>query len=172
MKKMKLSAKLKTLLCTLFVLLSITNLQAASFTIVEISRDDNNLVYRLVIDSADESIIDQVRKETYQNKKLINNEVLNPKDLKKGIVLEEQKGFDVLVLRSANFDMVYGGAVEVDTLYSGVTGERRSTYFDLTKHENGWALFYRNRLVKALEIRVNKIPILGVVGIKELIIKY
>lgn len=154
-----------------FVLFSITNLEASTFNIVEITRDDSSLTYRLIVDSEDESIIDQVRKETHLNGKLINNEILNPNELKKGIVLEEQRGFQVLVLRSSNFDMVHGGSVQVDTLYSGVTGERRSTYFDLAKHENGWALFYRNRIVKRLEIRVNRVPILGVVGIKELIIK-
>ncbi len=154
-----------------FVLFSITNLEASTFNIVEITRDDSSLTYRLIVDSEDESIIDQVRKETHLNGKLINNEILNPDELKKGIVLEEQRGFQVLVLRSSNFDMVHGGSVQVDTLYSGVTGERRSTYFDLAKHENGWALFYRNRIVKRLQIRVNRVPILGVVGIKELIIK-
>ena len=117
-----------------FVLFSITNLEASTFNIVEITRDDSSLTYRLIVDSEDESIIDQVRKETHLNGKLINNEILNPNELKKGIVLEEQRGFQVLVLRSSNFDMVHGGSVQVDTLYSGVTGERRSTYFDLAKH--------------------------------------
>lgn len=147
-----------------------TNLFAKSISIVEISRDDADLVYKLVIDSNDETKIDQVRKETYQKGLLVNNEILDQSQLEKGIVLEEQKGFKALILRSANFDEYQGGEVEVDTLFSGITGERKSAYFDLTKYTKGWALFTNGVLVKKLEIKVNKSPLLGVIGIKELVI--
>lgn len=85
-----------------------TNLFAKSISIVEISRDDADLVYKLVIDSNDETKIDQVRKETYQKGLLVNNEILDQSQLEKGIVLEEQKGFKALILRSANFDEYQG----------------------------------------------------------------
>ncbi len=163
---MKASLKILTIISLFYSISSF----AKDFSIVEISRDDADLVYKLVIDSSDEIRIDQVRKETYQKGLLVNNEILDQSQLAKGIVLEEQKGFKALILRSANFDNYQGGEVEVDTLFSGITGERKSAYFDLTKHIKGWALFTNGILVKKLEIKVNKSPLLGVIGIKELVI--
>lgn len=148
-----------------------TQLHAASYELVQISRDDNDLVYKLIIDSDDESIIDQVRKETFQGGILVNNEILNHNELEKGIVLEEQKGFKALVLKSFNFDLVLGGEIEVDTLFSGVTSERKSYYFEIAKSESGWSIFNGSSIVKQLMIKVNKVPLLGVVGIKDLEIK-
>lgn len=163
---MKASLNILMIICLFYS----TSSFAKDLSVVEISRDDADLVYKLVIDSGDEVKIDQVRKETYQKGVLVNNEILDQSQLAKGIVLEEQKGFKALILRSANFDNYQGGEVEVDTLFSGITGERKSAYFDLTKHATGWALFSGSIHVKKLEIKVNKSPLLGVIGIKELVI--
>lgn len=163
---------MKKLIIALALALTFTSQAfARAIQIVEISRDDADLVYKLVIDSSDDVKIDQVRKETYQKGQMVNNEVLDKSQIGKGIILEEQKGFKVLILRSFNYDEYLGGEVEVDTLFSGVTGERRSTYFDLAKYASGWALFHNGRTVTKLEIKVNKSPLLGVIGIKELVIK-
>lgn len=161
---------MKIFALSLALLLSVIshNLHAATVVFAEISRDDSDLVYKLVIDTTDFETMDQVRKETYQKGIKTANEVLNPADLPKGIVLEEQKNFKVVILRSFNFSMTYGGTVTVDTLYSGLTGERREFDFDLEKTNSSWSLFKDNKQVKFFEIKVHRVPIFGVIGIKEL----
>ena len=131
--------------------------------------DDNTEIYKLIVkvDKKTQSL-KEIYKDTYDNGIKINRVVLNPADLstENGVVLEERDGYNVLNLKSDNFDHDRGGIITIDTLYSGFTGERRGYEVQLAKDKTGWKLFSNKKIVTKFHIKVNRSIILGTVGIK------
>lgn len=132
--------------------------------------DDNTEIYKLVVkvDENDQSLR-EIYKDTYLNGVKIRRAILNPEDLttKRGVILEERDGYNVLNLKSYNFDYYRGGLITIDTLFSGLTGERRGYDVELAKDKTGWKLFNKNKIVSNFHIKVNKSVILGTIGIKS-----
>lgn len=133
--------------------------------------DDNAEIYMLVVkvDKKTQSL-KQFYKDTYLDGVKINRTVLNPDDLttESGVVMEERDGYNVLNLKSDNFDYDRGGRITIDTLYNGFTGERRGYDLELAKDKVGWKLFSNKKVVKKLHIKVHKIIMMGTVGIRTL----
>jgi hypothetical protein len=132
--------------------------------------DDNTEIYKLVvkIDKKTQSL-KEIYKDTYSaDGKKINRIILNPEYLTTaaGVILEERDGYNVLNLKSENFDHDRGGRITIDTLYSGFTGERRGYDVELAKDKIGWKLFSGKKVVTKFHIKVNRSIILGIVGIK------
>lgn len=131
--------------------------------------DDNTEIYKLVIkvDKHTQSL-KEIYKDTYVDGVKIKRIILNPEDLTttNGVVLEERDGYNVLNLKSYNFDHERGGRITIDTLFSGFTGERRDYDVELAKDKVGWKLFRNKKVVTKFHIKVNRSIILGVVGIK------
>ena len=136
--------------------------------------DDNNEVYKLVVDADDNTdTLKKLFKDTYLNNKLIKREVLNPLDLKtkNGVILEKRDGHNVLNLKSDNFDYDRGGRIIIDTLYSGVSGDRKSYDLELAKDKTGWKLFKGQKAVSKFHVKVNKVIIVGAIGIKTIVME-
>lgn len=136
--------------------------------------DDNNEVYNLVVnvDEATQSLKD-LYKDTYVDGKKIKRDHLNPDDLKTrdGVILEKRDSYNVLNLKSDNLDFDRGGRITIDTLFNAIKGERRQVDVELAKDKNGWRLFKDNKAVSKFHVRVNKVVILGTVGIKTIIME-
>lgn len=131
--------------------------------------DDNTEIYKLVVkvDKKTQSLV-EIYKDTYANGVKIKRALLNPADLTTdaGVLLEERDGYNVLNLKSYNFDYDRGGVITVDTLFSGVTGERRGYEVELAKDKTGWKLFANRKVVTKFHIKVNRSILFGVIGIK------
>lgn len=136
--------------------------------------DDNQEVYKLIV-SVDNNTqtLQGLRKDTYFNGKIIKRDDLNPLDLKteNGIILEKRGQYNVLSLKSDNFDYDRGGKIIIDTLYNGITGERRTIDLELAKDKANWKLFKKHVAVSKFHVKVNKIIIFGAVGIKTIIME-
>lgn len=160
-----------SLLVTAFLLTS-TTLFASEETIVKISTDESSKIYLLKA-NVDESsqTITQFIKETYENGKRIKRDALDYKKLPSGLSLEERKNRKIIVLKSNNFDNDQGGLVAVDTLFNGIKNERRSYQFELAKTKDSWALIHSKKEIKHIKILTNKSQILGVIGIKNLVME-
>lgn len=136
--------------------------------------DDNNEIYNLVVNSDDQTErLIELYKDTYLNGTKIKRDVLDSEDLKtrEGMILERRDGYNVLNLKSDNFDFDRGGRVIIDTLYNGIKGERRNYELELAKDSTGWKLFKKDSIVTKFHIKVNKVIILGTVGIKTIIME-
>lgn len=132
--------------------------------------DDNTEIYKLVVkvDNKTQSL-KEIYKDTYSaDGKKIKRTVLNPEDLTtyNGVIMEERDGYNVLNLKSDNFDQDRGGRITIDTLYNGFTGERRGYDVELAKDKVGWKLFSGKKIVTKFHIKVNRVIMLGTVGIK------
>ena len=133
--------------------------------------DDNNEIYNLVVLVDDETqSLKELYKDTYVGSVKVQRDLLDPKALstKQGVVLEHRKGYNVLSLKSDNFDYDRGGRITIDTLYSGISGERRGYDVELAKDLTGWKLFSNNKIVSKFHVKVNKKLIIGTIGIKTL----
>lgn len=136
--------------------------------------NDTNEIYNLVVNVDDNT---QTLKGLYQDifvdGRLIKREILDPKDLKtsNGVILEQRNSLNVLNLKSSNFDFDRGGTIIVDALYNALTGERRTIEIELAKDKNTWKLFKNKVAVSLFHIIVNKVIIVGTVGIKTIIMK-
>lgn len=168
-----MNLKVKMTLMALLTSAFMTEAFGKEYLIATINRDDNNKIYKLSIESEDEREIKNFYKTTFQNGKQVNRERLDHKLLEssKGIVLENTKGLDILALKSINFDSFQGGMITIDTLYNGATKERKKYAADFSQSNKGWELRRNNLAVTKITIITNKLPFVGVVGIKNLVMK-
>jgi site-specific DNA-adenine methylase len=162
------------LLALLSIFFSLGNLFAKEETLSITDNDDNNEVYNLVVnvDDATQSL-KNLYKDTFIDGKKIRRDVLNPDNLKTkdGVILEKRDNYNVLNLKSDNLDFDRGGKIIIDTLYNGVTGDRRTVDLDLSKDKNSWKLFKDKKAVSKFHVKVNKVIILGTVGIKTIVME-
>ena len=136
--------------------------------------DDNNEVYTLVVHVDDNTqTLKELFKDTYLNGTKIRRDILNPEDLKakSGVILEKRDNYNVLNLKSDNFDFDRGGRIVIDTLYNGIKGDRRSYDLELAKDKSGWKLFKDQKIVSLFHIKVNRVIIVGTVGIKTIVME-
>ncbi len=162
------------LLALLSIFFSLGNLFAKEETLSITDNDDNNEVYNLVVnvDDATQSL-KNLYKDTFIDGKKIRRDVLNPDNLKTkdGVILEKRDNYNILNLKSDNLDFDRGGKIIIDTLYNGVTGDRRTVDLDLSKDKNSWKLFKDKKAVSKFHVKVNKVIILGTVGIKTIVME-
>ncbi|MGZ3787191.1 MAG: hypothetical protein ACXVLQ_01640 [Bacteriovorax sp.] len=135
-----------------------------------ITNDDNKDVFTFVANADDTGqSLKGFFKDDYVDGKKIEREVLPTKDLSKnGLVLDKRKDLTIINLKSDNFDYQRGGTVTIDTLYNGVTGERKQYEVEIAKDQNGWKLFNKKNVVSKLHIEVNKKAMIGAVGVKNI----
>lgn len=154
-------------MCTSFLS---AKLFATEEILATITNDDNNEVYTFVANSDDSSkSLKAFFKDDYINGKKVEREALSTTDLaKEGVVLDKRGERTVITLKSTNFDYVRGGTIVIDTLYNGVTGERKEYVVELAKDNDDWKLFNGNIAVSKLHIEVNKKAFIGSIGVKNI----
>lgn len=158
---------------TVVMMISVFNVaQAAEKAVATVSSDESKTVYKLVVDSKDGRSIDHFYKDIYEDGKKIRRTELDPQVMMKtGMILEQRDKHIVMKLKSNNFDLEQGGIVIVDTLYSGVSGERKTYEIQLAQDKSGWALFRKGKTIKEIQIQSNRVMVIGTVGIKNLVMK-
>lgn len=160
---------------TILLLISGLILSFSAFAYEEVlsvtDNDDNKEIYKLIVEVDDSTqSLKEIFKDTYVNGAKIKRDVFNPNDLSTnhGLILEQRDGYNILNLKSNNFDYDRGGRIIIDTLYNGITGERRGYDIELAKDKAGWRLFSNKKIVTKFHVKVLKVIIVGTVGIKSL----
>jgi hypothetical protein len=166
----------KTFLFFLFfnLLFSLAGLLAHEEILSVTDNDDNNEVYNLVVEVDDTTQrLKELYKDTYLSGNKIRRDNLNPLELKNpdGMILEKRGEHNVLSLKSDNYDHDRGGTITIDSLYNGISGERRSVDLELSKDKTSWRLFKDHKVVSKFHVKVNRVIIIGVVGIKKIIME-
>lgn len=135
-----------------------------------ITSDENQEVFTFVANTDDTTqTLKAFFKDDYMNGKKTEREVLPTKELtREGVVLDKRGDHTVISLKSHNFDYARGGTVVIDTLYNGVTGERKEYEVELAKDKSGWKLFAGRAAISRLHIEVNKKALIGTVGVKNI----
>jgi hypothetical protein len=74
-----------------------------------------------------------------------------------GIVLYNEKGYDILTIKSADFDVAKGGNVEVDYLVNGLDGTYSSLTLDLEDNASKWQALSSGSVVTKAYFKANKL---------------
>jgi len=171
---MRIHLNLLAVFVLLAALMTSSNIFAREETLSITDNDDNNEVYNLVVnvDDATQTLKD-LYKDTYVGGKKIKRDHLNPEDLKTkdGVILEKRDNYNVLNLKSDNLDFDRGGRIVIDTLYNGITGDRKQIDVELAKDKTSWKLFRDKKAVSKFHVRVNKVIVIGTVGIKTIVME-
>lgn len=89
-------------------------------------------------------------------------------DKKEGVILKKQgEKYDVIVLRSNDFEVDRGGHFVLDMLYNGATGKRFTSPLKVDFDGTNWKLLSQGSVITEMNFIVKKVAFLGVVGIKE-----
>lgn len=92
----------------------------------------------------------------------------NTSNLVKGVVLKHQSGYDVIVLKSNDFEKDRGGNFQVNYLSNGLTGSRKDFPIEIDFDGTKWDVFHAGTSISRLDFHVKKV--LGqTVGIKKVI---
>lgn len=160
----------ETLCITLFfLLLTGTNALAMERTLVSITNDENSNVFKMVIDTDDNEDIRKFYKDTFNKRaKRIERRLIEIAKIEDGINIERMDGHDVVNLRSENFASHNGGNLELDTLYNGASGKRKSYELELDRIGDSWEIKKNGQKISALHLKSNKVFLLGTVGIKDI----
>lgn len=143
---------------------------AAEEVLAVITNDENQDVFTFVASTDDATqTLKAFYKDDYLNGKRIEREVLPTAKLgNEGIILDKRGEHTVINLRSSDFTTEGGGRVTIDTLYNGVTGERRNYEIEISRDGTGWKITKNDNIVSKLHIEVNKKILIGTIGVKNI----
>lgn len=147
-----------------------STLYAAEVQIAKVTNEEDKKTVKLVLITDDENgDIVGFRHDSYlENGKLSASESEDLSLLNQGgILLKESGEHRVVVMKSENFANHNGGNIELDTLYNGATGERRSYHMELVRNGDEWELERAQRTVKRIHLKSKKVFLLGTVGIAD-----
>lgn len=123
---------------------------AADQKILNIINTIENKNYDLIIEVDDSSratglkVYDQAMKDSKS---------YNMNNLKTGVVLKEQSGHKVIVLKGQSFDHDRGGDVKVDYLYNGITGSRKEMELEIQFDGKKWQVYSNGGRISNLRFK-------------------
>ena len=143
---------------------------AKVFHLVEIYNQEDHEVSVMYLNLNEYGEILSYGKKIFLDGELIEDENLGTELSYEGIVLEEQKSKNVVILRGLNMDAKNGGALEIDYLYNGITGSRGRFSLDINRTSNGWQLTQKGKIIKRMLFESHRKRFVGTVGIRRIII--
>lgn len=145
---------------------------AGVFELVTITNDEDSEVTKfLLVTDKDNKEITAFHKDTYSGKNYkLRRHTVQVAQIRasEGIILDQRDGRIIVALKSDNFATHNGGNLEVDTLYNGITGKRKSYDLELVRAGKGWDLERWNRKISKMHLKSKKVPFVGTVGIADL----
>jgi hypothetical protein len=155
-----------------FLLLTSANALAAERTLVSITNDENSNVFKMVIATDQNEDIDKFYKDTFDKKaKRIERKIIALDRIERGVNIERMEGRDIVNIKSENFATHNGGNLELDTLYNGAKGTRKSYDLELDRVGDSWLIKKNGRKVTKLHLKSKKVFLLGTVGIEDIQVK-
>lgn len=125
------------------------------------------LTYELDQDSRS---ITHLYQETFENNQMVAKDEMDLSKLTKGgIVLLERSNYVIVRIWSDNFDRDQGGVLNIDTLYNGISGERRQYDIDLARKDSGFDLAHDKTEFKNMKFIAKRSKILGIIGIEKVV---
>ena len=146
------------------------NAMAIEKLICVVSSDIDSDVGKMVVEmDQDNRGIEHLYQDSYRDGKLTSRIELNAADLKEGIVLNRKDKYITVRMHSDNFDPERGGVLYLDTLYSGISGERKEYEMDIAMDMTGPVLIQNNQNFSLMKFVAKRSKIFGVIGIEKVI---
>lgn len=157
----------------IIMLFSLTSLNALALEteLVTITNDETPTIFKMVIETDNNSDISKFYKDTYENSKKTSRKVIPLSKITEGVNIEKRDKYEVVNLKSYNFASHNGGNLELDTLYNGAKGTRKSYDLKIDRIGDKWEIQKDGSPVHILHLKSNKVFLLGTVGIKDIEVK-
>lgn len=162
-----------SLFISVFILMYAPRGRAAEQILATITTSVGSDSYQLVVDYNDEDqSLTNFFIDNFTDGHLTKRDALSMNTfIKEGIAFNNKGTYNFARIVPENFDKDQGGMIVIDALYNIITGKRKSYEMQLAKDNNGWSLFNKGHSIKEIYAEANKLPLIGVVGAKDLIMK-
>lgn len=147
--------------------------KASEQVLATITTDVNNDSYQFIVDADEEA---RLLRNFYidnfvEGKKVKRDAVSMDQFITIGLKLPKNSKVKFAEINGQNFDQSLGGSFEINTLYNILTGKRKSYDFEMLHIDGQWTLFYNGRAITKIRAIAHHVPIAGVVGAKDLVMK-
>ena len=143
---------------------------ASSKKLVHITNDEDKSFYHLGVNvDEDTNEADSLYKREFDAKgKVVAFTSYSLGDLVDGVTLVSRGKHKVVNIKASNLNPSDGADISVDTLYSGISNDRKEYSASVERVGSDWKFNFNNRPVSKLHFVTNKKFIIGVVGIKKI----
>lgn len=151
-----------------FYLIALLTLQAfgGEYFLVEATNDEDNETAKLYLVLNEHKDVVGFKKKTFVNGDMLEQEAYSLDQ--ESMVLERQKGRDILTLKSDNFASHQGGDLALDYLYNGIKNTIGTFSMDLYRDGDEWKLEAKGKNISHIHMVSNRIRFFGTVGIKHI----
>lgn len=146
-----------------------TKILAVPINLVHITNDEDKSYYHLGINVDEGSLeVDSLYKNEFDKKgNIISSKTYSLQQLLRGVVLVERSRREVVRIQVSNFNPSDGADITIETLYSGISGERKVYDASVVRVGEDWKFNFESKRAKKLHFVSNKKFMIGTVGIKE-----
>jgi hypothetical protein len=135
-----------------------------------VTSDIDNDVGKIVYEQGNEGRgIGHLYQDTYKEGQRTARIELKAEGLKEGIVLNRKDKYITVRMHSDNYDDQQGGVLYLDTLYSGVSGERKEYELELAMDKEGPVLIENKNNFTAMKFVAKRSKVFGIIGIEKVI---
>ncbi len=161
----------KTLSVVIFLVYSLTLLANEKVVCVITSDIDSNSANITVDLDQENHRIKHFYQDRFVNSQMVERIEIKEESLKEGVVLDRDGRYITVRIQSDTFDFEHGGTLNIDTLYSGVSGKRVEYVMDMIMDDNGPVLEKNNQPFTKMLFISNRSIFFGVIGIKDIMFK-
>ena len=129
----------------------------------DIDNDTAKIVYEM---DQDNRAIQHLYQDSFHEGTRTARIELDASGLKDGVVLNQKDKYIIVRMHSDNYDSERGGVLYLDTLYSGVSGQRKEYEMDVVKTIKGFELVHNNSFTQ-MKFIAKRSKVLGVIGIER-----
>jgi hypothetical protein len=132
----------------------------------DMDSDYGKVVYEM---DQDNRAIGHLYQDSYRNNVLVERIELRGEALREGIVLNRRDKYVTVRMHSDNYDSESGGILYLDTLYNGVSGERKEYEMALAMDKNGPVLIKNKINFTRMKFIAKRSKVFGIIGIEKVI---
>ena len=153
-------------LCSVFILSFALHATEKELCVVtsDIDNDTAKIIYEM--DQENRSI-QHLYQDSFHDGSRIARIELDASGLKDGVVLNQKDKYIIVRMHSDNYDPDQGGVLYLDTLYSGISGERKEYEFDLVMDKSGPILIHDKSPFGKMKFIAKRSKVFGVIGVER-----
>jgi hypothetical protein len=157
-----------SILCLFSMIFSLTaNAKTVKLVKITNQEDKKTQVFSLSLD--DKSDVKSFFYKTYNGEgKELSKKTFSADKADKKMVLYRSSGKDVVTIDAYKVSTGNGGFMQVDFLYNGITGSRKSIELELRRDADDWTLRKNGKKINKMHFISNKKAIIGTIGIESI----
>lgn len=161
--------QLKKLLFHFFIFVFSFSLLAEEKVLCDLSSDMDSDTGKIVYEMDSENRgIEHLYQDSYRKGTRVGRIELKAEALREGIILNQKDNHIIVRIHSDNYDADRGGVLYIDTLYSGISGERREYVMEMAMDKEGPVLHRYNKPFNKMAFVAKRSKVFGIIGIERI----